>query len=183
MAFLLSFYTPTASLFTHLPIFTLVTGPTFSSCNVPLSVICRKESSPISFPFLSFYYLSQLNFFFFFYFTVLYWFCYTSTWICHRPTRVPHPEPRSHLPPCTIPPGHPSAPAPSILYPALNVNGRFVSYMILYMFQCHSSKSPPSLSHRVQKTVQHYAVVYEYIVIYLTVRSCWTPRSFPVSSY
>ena len=71
MAFLLSFYTPTASLFTHLPIFTLVTGPTFSSCNVPLSVICRKESSPISFPFLSFYYLSQLNFFFLLYSIVL----------------------------------------------------------------------------------------------------------------
>ena len=31
-------------------------------------------------------------------------------------SRVPHPEPLSHLPPRTIPPGHPSAPAPSILY-------------------------------------------------------------------
>ena len=30
---------------------------------------------------------------------------------------VPHPEPPSHLPPHTIPLGHPSAPAPSILYP------------------------------------------------------------------
>ena len=26
------------------------------------------------------------------YFTVLYWFCHTSTWIHHRYTRVPHPE-------------------------------------------------------------------------------------------
>ena len=56
-------------------------------------------------------------------------------------TRVPHPEPLSHLPPSTIPLGHPSAPAPSILYPALNLTWQFISYMILYMFQCHSPKS------------------------------------------
>ena len=31
---------------------------------------------------------------------------------------VPHPESPSHLPPHIIPLGHPSAPAPSILYPA-----------------------------------------------------------------
>ena len=37
--------------------------------------------------------------FFFFYFTILYWFCHTSTCIRHRCTRVPHPEPPSHLPP------------------------------------------------------------------------------------
>ena len=29
------------------------------------------------------------------YFTILYWFCHTSTWICHGYTRVPHPEPSS----------------------------------------------------------------------------------------
>ena len=48
----------------------------------------------------------------------------------------------SHLPsPHTTPPGHPSAPAPSILHPASNLDWRFISYMILYMFQCHSPKS------------------------------------------
>ena len=73
-------------------------------------------------------------FFFFFYCTVLYRFCHTSTWICHRYTRVPHPETPSLLPPCTIPLGHPSAPAPSIQYDALNLNWWLVSYMILYMF-------------------------------------------------
>ena len=50
-------------------------------------------------------------------------------------------NPASHHPPRTIPLGHPSAPAPSILYHASNLDWRFVSYMILYMFQCHSSKS------------------------------------------
>ena len=67
--------------------------------------------------------------------------CHTSTWIRHGCTRVPNPEPFSYLPPHTIPLGHPSAPAPSILYPALNLDWQFISYMILYMFPCHSPKS------------------------------------------
>ena len=46
-------------------------------------------------------------------------------------------SPPSHI----ISLGHPSAPAPSILYPALNLDWWFVSYMIVYMFQCHSPKS------------------------------------------
>ena len=56
------------------------------------------------------------------YFTILYWFCHTSTWICQGCTHVLHPEPPSHLPPPTIPLGHPSAPAASILYPASNLD-------------------------------------------------------------
>ena len=39
-----------------------------------------------------------------FYFSILYWFCHTSTCIHHGCTRVPHPEPPSHLPPHTINP-------------------------------------------------------------------------------
>ena len=35
--------------------------------------------------------------------------------------------------------------APSILYPASNLDWPFISYMILYMFQCHSPKSSPPL--------------------------------------
>ena len=73
-------------------------------------------------------------YYYYFYFTILYWFCHTSTWICHGSTRVPHPEPLSHLPPHIIPLGHPSAPAPSFLYPASNLDWRFISYTILYMF-------------------------------------------------
>ena len=36
------------------------------------------------------------------------------------------------------PSGHPSAPAPSTLYHASNMDWRFVSHVIIYMFQCHS---------------------------------------------
>ena len=44
---------------------------------------------------------------------------------------IPNPlPPPSH----TIPLGHPSAPAPSFLYLASNLDWRFVSNMILYMF-------------------------------------------------
>ena len=74
-------------------------------------------------------------------FTILYWFCQISKWICHRYTCVPHPEPSSLLSPHTIPLGHPSAPAPSIQYCASNLDWRLVPYMILYVFQCHSPKS------------------------------------------
>ena len=51
-------------------------------------------------------------------------------------------NPPSHLPPHTIPLGQPGAPAPSILYHVSNPDWQFVSHMILYMFQCHSTKSP-----------------------------------------
>ena len=81
------------------------------------------------------------NFILFFNFTILYWFCHISTWIHHRYTRVPHPEPSSFLPPHIIPLGHPSTPAPSIRYRPSNLDWRVISYMILYMFQCHSPKS------------------------------------------
>ena len=45
------------------------------------------------------------------------------------------------LPPHTIPLGCPSAPAPSVQYRASNLDWWLVSYMILYIFQCHSPKS------------------------------------------
>ena len=54
-----------------------------------------------------------------FYFTILYWFCHTLTWIHHRYTWVPKHKCPSHLPPHIISLDHPHAPAPSILYPAI----------------------------------------------------------------
>ena len=88
-----------------------------------------------------FYLFIFLNFILLFNFTILYWFCHISTWIRHRYTHAPHPERSSLLPPWIIPLGRPSAPAPSIQYRALNLDWWLVSYMILYMFQCHSPKS------------------------------------------
>ena len=93
------------------------------------------------------------------YFTILYWFCHTSTWICHGWTRVPHPEAPSHLPPHTIPLGYPSALAPSILYPASNLDWQFV---FVWYYTCFNAILPNhptlSLSHRVQKTVLYICV-------------------------
>ena len=97
----------------------------------------RKSPYLFFFPF----YLFFLNFILFFNFTILYWFCHISKWIRHRYTCVPHPEPSSLFPPHTILLGRPSAPAPRIQYRAWNLDWRLVSYMILYMFQCHSPKS------------------------------------------
>ena len=53
----------------------------------------------------------------------------------------PHPEPPSHLPPHPIPQGHPSAPTLSTLSQASNLNWRFISHMVIHMFQCYSFKS------------------------------------------
>ena len=92
--------------------------------------------------FWSFFSLFDLKLFFFF--SVLFFIfswqycggcCHTSTWTRHGCTCVPHPEPLSHFPP------HPSAPAPCTLYHALNLDWRFISHVIIYMFQCHSPKS------------------------------------------
>ena len=68
-------------------------------------------------------------------------FCHTLTWISQEHTCVLHLEPPSHLPSHTIPQGHPSAPALSILSHASNLDWRFISHMIIYMFKCYSLKS------------------------------------------
>ena len=71
-----------------------------------------QPSHPLSSPSPPFSYFFKIYFILFFNFTMLYWFCHISTWIHHRYTRVPHPEPSSLLPPRTIPLSHPSTPAP-----------------------------------------------------------------------
>ena len=120
-------------------------------------------ASAVCFVFLVQQAVLLLLFFFIFleanYFTILYWFCHTLTWIHHRCTCIPHPECPSHLPPHPIPLGHPSAPAPSTLYHAWNLDWWSVSHMIIYMFQWHSPKSShPCPLPRVQKTVLHIYV-------------------------
>ena len=85
----------------------------------------------------------MIIYYFFFYFTILYWFCHTSTCIHHGCTRVPHPEPPCHLPPRTIPLGHPSAPVPSFLYPASNLDWRFVSIRYYTCFNAILPNHPP----------------------------------------
>jgi len=92
------------------------------------------------------------------YFTILYWFCHTSTCICHWCIHVLHPEPPSHLPPHTIPLGHPSAPAPSILYPASNLDWWFISHMILHVSMPFSQIIPPSPSPTESKRVFYTSV-------------------------
>ena len=132
---------------------------------------------------------------FFFFFFLLYNIVLVLPYINMNPPRVymlSHPEPPSHLPSHTIPLSHPSAPAPSFLYPVSNLDWRFVSYMILYMFECHSPKSfpPPSpteskrlfytsvsllLSHRVIVTIflnsiymRYYTVLVFFFLAYFT---------------
>ena len=100
--------------------------------------INRLKKKNISRKFDKIQYLFMIFLIYLFYFTILYWFCHTFIWISHECTYVPHPEPLSLLPPHPIPLGHPSAPAPSTLYHASNLDWQFISHMIFYMFQCHS---------------------------------------------
>ena len=93
-----------------------------------------------SLPKHSFFFL-QILFYLFIYF-LLYNIVLVLPYINMNPPQVYTCSPsRTLLPPRTIPLGRLSAPAPSILYPASNLDWQFVSYMILYMFQCHSPKS------------------------------------------
>ena len=67
-------------------------------------------------------------------------FCLTFTWISHGYTCVPHPEPRSYLPPHPIPQGHPSALALSTMSHASNLDWRSISHIVIYIFQYYSLK-------------------------------------------
>ena len=79
--------------------------------------------------FIILFYLFFLKFFFIFFFKFFIFFKILKSLIL---TCVPKHEPPSHLPPHNISLGHPHAPAPSMLYPASEIDWRFNSYMIVY---------------------------------------------------
>ena len=98
-------------------------------------------------------------------FTVLYWFCHTSTWICHRCTHVPLPEPPSHLisvPSLWVIPVH--QPQASCI---LHQTWAGDSFLIWY-YTCFNAILPNhptlSLSHRVQKTVLYICVSFAFFL-------------------
>jgi len=103
--------------------------------------------------------LDLLFFFCLFYFTILYWFCHTLTWIHHRCTCVPHPE----LPPTSLP-------VPSLwVIPVHQPRAPYIMHWTwtgdsfhIWYFTCFSALLPYhpilALSHRVQKTAQYLCV-------------------------
>ena len=109
-------------------------------------------------PFFNFtlFFIFYFNFYFILLYNNVLVLPFTLTWISHGCAWVPNPEPPSHLPPYIISLNHPHAPAPSMLYPASDIDWQFNSYMILYMLECHSPKSshplPLPLSPKVRYT-------------------------------
>ena len=105
------------------------------------------------------------NFFNFilFNFTILYWFCHISKWICHRYTCVPHPEPSSLLPPSSLPipsfwvvPVH--QPQASIIVHQTWTGDSFHIWYYTYFNAIFPNHPTLSLSHRVQKTLLYISV-------------------------
>ena len=100
------------------------------------------------------------NHFTLFYFTILYWFCHTLTWIHHGCTCNPKHDPPSHFPPHNIPLGHPRAPAPRMLYPASDIDWWFDSYMNtwIHVSMPFSQIIPPSPSPSESKSLLYTSV-------------------------
>ena len=91
----------------------------------------------LTYPNLCFCFLT-----FYFYFILLYNTVLVLPYIDMNPPRCtcdPKHEPPSHLPPHNIPLGHPRAPAPSVLYPASDIDRWFDSYMIVCVFHALGS--------------------------------------------
>ena len=92
-----------------------------------------------------------------FYFTILYWFCHTSTWIRHGCTWVPNPEPSSHpIPSLWVVPVH-QPQASCIMHQTWTADS-----LLIWYYTCFNAILPNhptlSLSHRVQKTVLYICV-------------------------
>ena len=95
-------------------------------------------------------------FYFIFYFTILYWFCHTSTWIRHGCTHVPHPEPpTSPVQSLWVVPVH-QPQETSIMHRTWTGDSFHVWYTC---FNAILPNHPTlSLSHRVQKIVLYICV-------------------------
>ena len=122
------------------------------------------------------------NFILFLNFTILYWFCQISKWICHRYTCVPHPEPSSLPIPCLWvgPVHHPKHPV-SCIEPGLVT--RFI-HVIIHVSMPVSQISPPSpspteskrliytslslLLSRIQDYCYHLSKFHIYALVYWT---------------
>ena len=81
--------------------------------------------------------ISSNGVYFYFYFIFLYNTVLVFPYIDMNPPRVymrSQHEPPSHIPPHNISLGHPRAPAPSILYPPLDMDWRLVSYTMEFIF-------------------------------------------------
>ena len=119
-----------------------------------------QKNIPLYFLFFFFNLFICLFIYLFIYFTILYWFCHTSTCIRHRCIRVRHPEP---LPLSS--PYHPSG-SSQCTSPKLPVSciepGLAICFLydIIHVLMPFSQIVPPSLFHRVQKTVLYICVFF-----------------------
>ena len=104
-------------------------------------------------PFQDFFF----NFLLFFNFTILYWFWQISTWICHRYTHVPHPEPSSlPVPSLWVIPVH--QPQASTTVHQIWTGDSFHIWYYICFNVILPNHPTLSLSLRVQKTVLHISV-------------------------
>ena len=119
---------------------------------------------------INFFFLSPclFNFILFLNFTIFYWFCQISKWICHRYTCIPHPEPSSLLPPCTIPVHQPQA---SSIVHRTWIGDSFHIWYYTYFNAILPYRPTLSLSHRVQNSyvsaasVQFSSVAQSYLTL------------------
>ena len=128
---------------------------------------CPLSSSSISF-FFSFIFISWRLI------TLQYCsgFCHTLTWISHGFTCVPHPDPRSRLPPHPIPLGLPSAPGPSTCLMHPTWAGDLFHPWQYTCFNASLSEHPTlAFSHRVPKSVLYICVSFSVLHIGLSLPS------------
>ena len=85
-------------------------------------------------------------------------FCHTLTWITHRFTCAPHPDPCSHLHPHPVPLGLPSAPALSTCLMHPTWTGDLFSHLIIHVSMLFSQIIPPSPSPTESKSLFYTSV-------------------------